>query len=120
MLSAYEEIRDPRVAMALNYEHQAQERMLVPNGSELMVVRDSVMRSALACEDPGALDEETFRIVWGNELDLVNHDTAEKVEDWWNQWSAVFECTEKSKRPTSVQVLVSRGDSYPNEIVSYN
>lgn len=117
MLSVYEEIRNPRIAMALSYEHQAQARMFVPNASELMFMRDTIMRSALAYEDPGALDEETFKMVWGNELDLVNHDAAEKVEDWWNQWGAVFECKEKSRRPTSVQVLISRGDGYPNEVV---
>lgn len=117
MLSAYEEIRHPRIAIALKYEREAQARMFVPNGSEPMTMRDTTMRSALATEDPGALDEETFKMVWGNELDLVNHDASEKVEDWWNQWGAVFECKEKSKRPTSVQVLVSRGDGFPNEIV---
>jgi hypothetical protein len=116
MLNAYEEIRQPRISAALTYENHTQARIFAPRG-ELMTLRDSIMRSALAYEDPSVLDEETFKMVWGDELRLVNYDAAEKVEDWWNQYGSAFECKERSRRPTSVQVMISRGESYPNEIM---
>ena len=110
LLNAYEEIRQPRISKAHTYETQARSRTSVAQGASLEA-RDAMMREVLSHSTPESMDEETFRIVWGTELELSTYDASESVEGWWNQWGGLFDCKERSRRPTSVQVLVSRGES---------
>lgn len=51
-------------------------------GVSYQTERDERIRQTLITGDWDAMDEELFRGVWGNELDIFAHDAAESVEEW--------------------------------------
>jgi salicylate hydroxylase len=104
-LNAYEEIRQPRVSGILEYEirHQA---MLTSPAGPAMEGRDAAMRHALAFGDWEHMDEETFKMVWGTEVDIQSHDAAEQIEDWWTQWGGYFERENSHRKSMEVPRMV--------------
>lgn len=77
-----------------------------------MIQRDAMMRAALAYEDWEHMDEDTFKMVWGNELSLMGHDAGEEVDDWWTQWRSFFEGKERGRHRDSIQIPVAQPASY--------
>ncbi|EAU86707.2 hypothetical protein CC1G_06468 [Coprinopsis cinerea okayama7 len=110
LLTAYEEIRQPRALTIQHYEMQHQSMLACPSGP-IMEQRDAILRQALAYRDWEEMDEATFKMVWGDELDICSYDAAEKVEDWWTQWGSYFDRSNERRKsidlPTLVQVSVS-------------
>ncbi|KAJ2911626.1 hypothetical protein MD484_g8788, partial [Candolleomyces efflorescens] len=111
-LNAYEEIRQPRVSATQEYEQRQFGMFSAPAGPP-MAQRDAMMRAALAYEDWEHMDEDTFKMVWGNELTLMGHDAGEQVDDWWTQWRSFFEGKERNTRQRdSIQIPVLHPASY--------
>ncbi|KAF8154612.1 hypothetical protein B0H34DRAFT_783758 [Crassisporium funariophilum] len=89
LLTAYDEIRQPRCAdtKAYDYSHQA---MLKTRTGPIQERRDAQMRKTLVHKVGERMDEVTFKKVWGNELILFALDATEKVDDWWGQWGSLI------------------------------
>ncbi|KAF8201236.1 hypothetical protein K438DRAFT_1821660 [Mycena galopus ATCC 62051] len=45
----------------------------------------------MAYGDWAHMDEERFRIMWGDEMEMFSYFSTEKVEDWWTKWGALLE-----------------------------
>ncbi|KAF6752786.1 hypothetical protein DFP72DRAFT_903612 [Ephemerocybe angulata] len=117
LLNAFEEIRQPRIALAQRLETQRRGMLFAPPGP-LMARRDAVLKIAMQYEDWEHMDEESFKLVWGKEFELSCHDATEKVEDWWTQWGAFFEKKDTGRRKSVVQVStsVSRDGANPRMV----
>ncbi|KAF8965779.1 hypothetical protein BDZ97DRAFT_755760 [Flammula alnicola] len=94
-LTAYEEIRQPRCAFAIEYDSGFHKMMRCPAGPE-QVARDEVLRQAMIHGD-WDMDETSFRAVWGDELTMYAYDATEQVDDWWTQWGSLM--TRKDHKP---------------------
>ncbi|KAF5310151.1 hypothetical protein D9619_010399 [Psilocybe cf. subviscida] len=87
MLTAYDEIRQPRSAFVHQYTIERQRMFRFPPGPE-QEERDDRMRQTLARNENDHINEANFKDpqMWGVELDLFAHNASEMVEDWWGQW----------------------------------
>ena len=107
LLTAYDEIRQPRCAAGQEYEYHHQLLLKAPIGP-LQELRDIALQKTLVCKKGQHIDEDLFREAWGTELILFAHDATEKVKDWWGQWGYMIV---KGHRPSSVQVSISMGNT---------
>jgi len=96
-LTAYEEIRLPRVTFAMAYDYGFHAMMKLPDGPA-QDQRNASLSESMVHGDWDHMDETLFRSVWGTELELYTHDAADKVEDWWTQWGAMITKKRDDKR----------------------
>lgn len=101
ILTAYEEIRQPRSSWVQEYEFHHLGNMRCALAHQEM--RDERIRQTLikADWDGEEMDEELFRVVWGNELDIFAHNADESVEEWWGQWGGMISRGEGSSVPVN-------------------
>ncbi|KAF5381767.1 hypothetical protein D9615_005435 [Tricholomella constricta] len=109
LLSAYEELRQSRCITTQDWEKRKRIMLTLPQGQE-QEQRDIELRNAMAYEEWDHMDEETFREIWGDEMDLFMYDASEKVDDWWTKWGPLLirgNSNRQSVMP-SLQVSVSK------------
>jgi len=87
LLTAYNEIRQPRSAFAVLHSNNRQATLKAKEGP-LQEGRDRRMRAILIQMEGDHMDETLFKEVWGDELTLFAYDAKEKVDDWWGQWGS--------------------------------
>jgi salicylate hydroxylase len=88
-LTAYEEIRQPRCASALEYDRGFHSMVRMPPGPE-RDARDALLRQSMIHGDWDHMDEAAFRTIWGEELAMYAHDATEHVDDWWMRWGTLI------------------------------
>ncbi|KAF9535182.1 hypothetical protein CPB83DRAFT_843622 [Crepidotus variabilis] len=108
IISAYDEIRQPRAAHVHQYEVRRQMISKAPPGP-LRSTRDERLRMISQIEQ-GAAAEEAILAIWGTELVVGTYNASAAAQDWWNQYgSCVVINDEGSKSATGeVQVFVKR------------
>jgi salicylate hydroxylase len=106
LLTAYDEIRQPRCALAHEYEHWQQLLLKAPIGP-LQVMRDDALQKTLVHKKGEHMDEDSFREAWGIELMLFAHDATDKVKDWWGQWGYMI-AKGHSVPGASIHVCISK------------
>ncbi|KAG6911039.1 hypothetical protein DXG01_005455 [Tephrocybe rancida] len=89
LLSAYEELRQPRCIATQDWEKRKRVMLTLPQGRE-QEERDLKLRKAMAYREWDHMDEKTFKAIWGEEMDLFRYDATEKVEDWWTKWGSLL------------------------------
>ena len=115
LLTAYDEIRQPRCAVAHEYEHRQQILLKAPVGP-LQAMRDVVFQKTLVRQKGEHMDEDLFREAWGTELMLFAHDATDKVKDWWGQWGYMIAKGHKVSG-ASIQVSISKGNTVSSRLV---
>ncbi|KAG1764275.1 hypothetical protein EV702DRAFT_1182618 [Suillus placidus] len=87
LLSAYEELRQPRCAATQASELRKRNFICLPLGPEQQA-RDDGLRDARvrALLDWDEAEEEFLRDTWEEYIDLFAFDAREAVEDWWTKW----------------------------------
>jgi salicylate hydroxylase len=108
LLTAYDEIRQPRCAASNEYEYHHQLMLRAPVGP-LQELRDRALEKTLVTRKGQHIDEDLFRDAWGTELVLFAHDATDKVDDWWGQWGYMI--AKGHKVSTGLQVSISRGNT---------
>lgn len=108
LLTAYDEIRQPRCAAASEYEYHHQLMLKAPIGP-LQELRDMALQKTLVTVEGQRIDEDLFRDAWGTELILFAHDATEKANDWWRQWGYMI--AKGRKTSTGIQVSISKGNT---------
>ncbi|KAH9474456.1 FAD-dependent monooxygenase OpS4 [Psilocybe cubensis] len=106
-LSAYEDIRLPRITSVVNYDATMNMMLMLPDGPE-QDQRNVLLSQSMSHGDWDHMDEAEFKAVWGQELDVYTHDATDQVDDWWTKWGNMM-----SKKPqhsssassTSIPVL---------------
>jgi salicylate hydroxylase len=87
LLSAYEELRQPRCAATQASELRKRDFVCLPLGPEQQArddgLRDARARALLDWDDA---EEEFLRETWEEYIDLFAFDAREAVEDWWTKW----------------------------------
>jgi salicylate hydroxylase len=91
MLSAFEEIRQPRCTYTQRSEIRGRDFIVLPNGPE-KTARDEGMRGALAMAllDFDDADEEYLRKSWGTYIYIFAHDANEAVDDYWSKYGRML------------------------------
>lgn len=109
MLCAYEDLRQARCNSTQEWEHRKRGMLTLPEGP-IQRERDSRLRYAMAYGEWDHMDEESFKEIWGDEIEMFNYDATEKVEDWWTKWGSFLERgrTNGIPAPPSIQVSVSQ------------
>jgi salicylate hydroxylase len=89
MLSAYEDIRQPRCAMLAETERRTIHFVTMANGPERQT-RDAGLRDALAAakEDWDDAEEALLQKTWGNFIRPFDHDAEEAADNWWQSWGS--------------------------------
>jgi len=111
ILSAYEEIRQPRCNYAQDWELRKRAMMSAPLGPE-QKARDARLRRMMAYNDWAHIDERRFREMWGDEMDMFSYFATDNVDDWWTKWGSLLaRDTGKPEVPMTptVEVSVSSG-----------
>ncbi|EIN04666.1 FAD/NAD(P)-binding domain-containing protein [Punctularia strigosozonata HHB-11173 SS5] len=92
MLSAYEDIRQPRCAMLAETEKHTIHFVTMANGPE-REKRDAGLRSALAAakEDWDDAEEVLLQKTWGEFIRPFDHNAEEAADNWWHTWGASVE-----------------------------
>lgn len=87
LLSAFEELRQPRCAATQASELRKRDFICLPLGPEQQA-RDDGLRDARARAllDWDEAEEEFLRDTWEEYIDLFAFDAREAVEDWWTKW----------------------------------
>lgn len=87
LLSAYEELRQPRCTATQASELRKRDFVCLPLGPEQQArddgLRDTSMRALLDWDEA---EEEYLRETWEEYIDLFAFDAREAVEDWWTKW----------------------------------
>lgn len=93
LLSAYEDIRQPRCAEIQESERQKTDFVCLPVGDPDRAARDAGTRAAAAAHilELEDADEEVVAANWGDYVTQWAHDAGEAVEDWWTKWGTMFE-----------------------------
>jgi salicylate hydroxylase len=91
LLSAYEELRQPRCAATQASELRKRDFVCLPRGHEQQA-RDDGLRAASmrALLDWDEAEEEYLRETWEEYIDLFAFDAREAVEDWWTKWGSAI------------------------------
>ncbi|OJA16435.1 hypothetical protein AZE42_03807 [Rhizopogon vesiculosus] len=91
LLSAYEELRQPRCAATQASELRKRDFVCLPRGPEQQA-RDGGLRAASkrALLDWDEAKEEYLRETWEEYIDLFAFDAREAVEDWWTKWGSAI------------------------------
>jgi len=108
LLTAYDEIRQPRCAASNEYEYQHNLLLRAPIGP-LQELRDRALEKTLVTRKGQHIDEDLFRDAWGTELILFAHDATDKVDDWWGQWGYMI--AKGHKVSAGIQVSISKGNT---------
>lgn len=91
LLSAYEELRQPRCAATQASELRKRDFVCLPIGPEQQArddgLRDARARALLDWDDA---EEEFLRDTWEEYIDLFAFDAREAVEDWWTKWGRLY------------------------------
>jgi len=91
LVSAFEDLRQPRSAQVSHSEYSRYEMVTMPLGTEGQKLRDENFRSHLPRASKGweDADEEYLREVWEEYIAVFNYDAGEAVEDWWTKWGSL-------------------------------
>ena len=116
LLTAYDEIRQPRCVATSEYEYHHQLLLRAPVGP-LQELRDKALEKTLVTREGQHIDEDLFRDAWGTELILFAHDATDKVNDWWGQWGYMI--AKGCKVSTGIQVLISKGNTVSSSTQHY-
>ncbi|KAF9044416.1 hypothetical protein BJ165DRAFT_1528959 [Panaeolus papilionaceus] len=115
LVTAYDEIRTPRCNFMQSYDHDHQPIYKLPRGL-VQETRDTRLQSTLAQNEGEHMEETTFRVLWGTELEIFAYDPEEAVDDWWGQWgSVVVRNPNRESILSSVEISVSK-DNYNSSI----
>jgi len=122
MLAAYEELRQPRCAYSQDWELRKRMMLTCPIGPD-QKARDAKLRRVMAYGDWAHMDEERFREMWGDEMEMFSYFSTEKVEDWWTKWGSLLARDNVSDKdgvrtPVSPSVEVSISNGPARTIVS--
>lgn len=92
ILSAYEEIRQPRCADTQESERRKRDFICMPHGPEQRA-RDAGLREAMekALLDWDDADEEFLREAWGEYIERFALDANEMADDWWTKWGTFLD-----------------------------
>ncbi|KAJ6504114.1 hypothetical protein C8R47DRAFT_1104293 [Mycena vitilis] len=113
LLSAHEEMRQPRGTYAQGWELRKRALLTFPTGAHQQA-RDARLRRMMSNADSDSthVDEKRFREMWGDEVDMFSYSATEKGDDWWTKWGGLLaqrESDEVPLKPTPVEVNVSSG-----------
>lgn len=109
LLSAYEELRLPRVTMLRDYEVSRLAMLSLPDGA-MQEMRDQKLKQGMgAANDYHSMDEKTFKEIWGDEMDMFAYHATEVVDDWYSKWGAFMARPRSDSITPTVEVSVSRG-----------
>ncbi|EPQ56222.1 FAD/NAD P-binding domain-containing protein [Gloeophyllum trabeum ATCC 11539] len=91
LVTAYEEIRQPRITHTFRSEDGRYRFITFPDGPEQQV-RDAGLQVALQNSqlDWDDADEEYLRAVWDDYIAMFNYDASEAVDDWWTMWGSLM------------------------------
>lgn len=89
LLSAYEELRLPRVEWTQAFDRAFHTMMKTRAGPE-QDGRDMFMAASMIHGDFDHMDEASFKAVWGDHLSNYVYDAEERVEDWWSHWGSML------------------------------
>ncbi|KDQ52199.1 hypothetical protein JAAARDRAFT_484802 [Jaapia argillacea MUCL 33604] len=94
LLTAYEELRQPRCSMVRESEYRKREFVVLPAGPEQTLrdtsLRDAASRAALVDVDQvSEVDEEYLRGEWEEYLKLFDYCARDAAEDWWTKWGGL-------------------------------
>ncbi|KZT21551.1 FAD/NAD(P)-binding domain-containing protein [Neolentinus lepideus HHB14362 ss-1] len=91
LVTAYEEIRQPRITHAFRSEHGRYQFITFHDGPEQQT-RDTGLKLAIenSLKDWDDADEEFLRDVWEDYLAMFNYDASEAVDDWWTMWGSMM------------------------------
>lgn len=81
---------------------------MVPRGAD-QEARDRALWKAVEL-GWDLMDEDSFKELWGDEVELFMYDAVEKVEDWWTKWGSLLERGSPSGvvQARSLEVSISR------------
>ncbi|KAJ7883432.1 hypothetical protein B0H14DRAFT_3432887 [Mycena olivaceomarginata] len=85
VLGAYEELRVGRCGYAQDWELRKRTMLTCAPGAA-QEARDAQLRRIMAYGDWEHMDEERFREMWGDEMEMFSYNSTEKVADWWTKW----------------------------------
>ncbi|KII92425.1 hypothetical protein PLICRDRAFT_134009 [Plicaturopsis crispa FD-325 SS-3] len=92
LLSAYEEIREPRCSETQQSEHQNREFLCIPNGPEQQArddgLRETIKHSSLDWDDA---DEEFLKATYESYIVIFAYDAGEMADDWWTKWGNMLD-----------------------------
>jgi len=105
LVSAYEEIRQPRLAEVLPSELRKQQQVTLPANSALRVIRDSGLRAAMAQAvlDWEQADEELLREQWDEYIRMFDYDADEVADDWWIKWGKLMDVEQQNRQEESIR-----------------
>ncbi|KZT20978.1 FAD/NAD(P)-binding domain-containing protein [Neolentinus lepideus HHB14362 ss-1] len=91
LMSAFEDIRQPRSVSVVKSEHHRLDFLSLPDGPEQQA-RDDGLRAALSLAqlDWDNADEDYLRETWDDYIAMFNYDAREVVDDWWTKWGPVM------------------------------
>ncbi|TFK48525.1 FAD/NAD(P)-binding domain-containing protein [Heliocybe sulcata] len=91
LVTAYEEIRQPRITHTFRSEHGRYQFITFHDGPEQQM-RDAGLKVALenSLLDWDDADEEFLRDVWEDYIAMFNYDASEAVDDWWTMWGSMM------------------------------
>jgi salicylate hydroxylase len=86
LLTAYEDIRQPRCAAVQSNERQRRNFFCMPNGPEQHGRDERLGGSRDVLIDWDNTDEEILRTTFADHLQHFDFDAREGVHDWWTKW----------------------------------
>ncbi|TFK49266.1 FAD/NAD(P)-binding domain-containing protein [Heliocybe sulcata] len=106
LISAYEEIRQPRLAEVLPSELRKQQQVTLPADSDARVIRDNGLRAVLAQAvlDWEQADEELLRSQWEEYIRMFNYDADEVADDWWIKWGKLMDVEQQNRHEESMRL----------------
>ncbi|EPQ56177.1 FAD/NAD P-binding domain-containing protein [Gloeophyllum trabeum ATCC 11539] len=101
LVTAFEDIRQPRSVKVVKSEHHRLDFLSLPFGPE-QKARDDGLRAALelAQLDWDSADEDYLRETWEDYIAMFNYDAREVVDDWWTKWGPVMRRASVSQKQT--------------------
>ncbi|KAJ8518625.1 hypothetical protein ONZ45_g4305 [Pleurotus djamor] len=107
LMSAFEELRQPRCVSTTQHEIDKRDVFSLPPGEE-QHARDTGLREAMAKEKNNwdEIDDDYFKWKYERELELFPYDPYEVVDDWWAKWGMLLDRS-SGRRTDSVPALDS-------------